>query len=248
MVTLDTETTGLDVAIDRIVEIACVETLDGAPTGREYHAYVNPCCEVPAEAFDVHGLSTDFLARAPAFAEILPGLLDFVRGRGLVIHNAAFDLAFLQAECERAGAAWPEDIVVVDSLAAARKRFPGAPASLDALCRRFGIDLSVRKAGHGALVDCRLLARVQFELDGGAQRGLDLAGSRGETALGNAGSRRRTRPPVLVHVSAAEGEAHARAMAKVKGALWGDILGRAARAGAGEPGDAATAAAPAMKP
>jgi DNA polymerase III subunit epsilon len=173
-IVLDTETTGLDPAEGhRIVEIACIELVHHVPTGRKFHRYVNPEREIPAVALAVHGLSAEFLARQPSFSAISDELLAFIGSDLLVIHNAEFDLAFLNAELARIDRE-PIGVGFIDTLAIARRRFPGSSASLDALCRRFSIDLSTR-VEHGAAVDCSLLAAVYLELLGGRQPGLDLA-------------------------------------------------------------------------
>jgi DNA polymerase-3 subunit epsilon len=173
-VVLDTETTGLDPADGhRIVEIGCVELANHVPTGRNFHRYVNPERPMPEEAFAVHGLSDEFLADKPVFAELAGEFLDFVGEAPLVIHNAEFDLKFLNAELRRVGRE-PLAVPVEDTLELARRRFPGAQASLDALCRRFEIDLSARTK-HGALLDCELLAAVYLELIGGREPTLDIA-------------------------------------------------------------------------
>jgi len=173
-IVLDTETTGLDPGEGhRIVEIACIELIHHVPTGRKLHRYVNPEREMPDDALTVHGLTTEFLGRQPPFAAIVEELLGFIGSDRLVIHNAEFDLAFLNAELTRLHRE-PITIPYVDTLGLARVRFPGAPASLDALCRRFGIDLSIR-VEHGAEIDCGLLAAVYIELLGGRQPGLDFA-------------------------------------------------------------------------
>ena len=173
-IVLDTETTGLDPAEGhRIVEIACIELVHHVPTGRKFHRYVNPEREMPADALSVHGLTAEFLARQPPFSAILDELIAFIGSDPLVIHNAEFDLAFLNAELARIDRQ-PISVGFIDTLAIARRRFPGSPASLDALCRRFSIDLSMR-VEHGAAVDCSLLAAVYLELLGGRQPGLDFA-------------------------------------------------------------------------
>jgi DNA polymerase-3 subunit epsilon len=173
-IVLDTETTGLDPGEGhRIVEIACIELIHHVPTGRKFHRYVNPERDMPDDALTVHGLTTEFLGRQPPFAAIVDELLGFIGSDRLVIHNAEFDLAFLNAELARLHCE-PITIPYVDTLGLARVRFPGAPASLDALCRRFGIDLSIR-VEHGAEIDCGLLAAVYIELLGGRQPGLDFA-------------------------------------------------------------------------
>jgi DNA polymerase III subunit epsilon len=173
-IALDTETTGLDPGEGhRIVEIACIELLNHIPTGRKFHRYVNPEREMPGDALAVHGLTADFLAGKPLFSAILDELLAFIGSDPLVIHNAEFDLAFLNAELARLERD-PITVGYVDTLAVARQRFPGSPASLDALCRRFSIDLAAR-VEHGAAVDCGLLAAVYLELLGGRQPDLDFA-------------------------------------------------------------------------
>ncbi len=172
-VVLDTETTGLDPrAGHRIVEIACIELVHHVPTGRAFHRYVDPGRDVPEDARAVHGLDAAFLACQPPFAAIVDELLAFIGSDRLVMHNAEFDLSFVNAELARLGRP-PLGCAYVDTLALARRRFPGAPASLDALCRRFAIDLSDREK-HGAEIDCRLLAAVYVELLGGRQPGLDF--------------------------------------------------------------------------
>jgi DNA polymerase III subunit epsilon len=172
-IVLDTETTGLDPSGGhRIVEIACLELMHHVPTGRSLHRYLNPERDIPEDALAVHGLSQAFLADHPPFAAIADELLGFIGADRLVIHNAEFDLAFLNAELARLGRR-PLGCAFVDTLGLARRRFPGAPNSLDALCRRFAIDLSERDK-HGAEIDCGLLAAVYLELLGGRQPGLDF--------------------------------------------------------------------------
>ena len=173
-IVLDTETTGLDPSEGhRIVEIACIELVHYVPTGRKFHRYVNPERSMPEDALAVHGITPAFLARQPLFGAIADELLAFIGSDRLVIHNAEFDLAFLNGELVRLQRA-PIESAFIDTLGLARVRFPGAPASLDALCRRFGIDLSIR-VHHGAQIDCELLAAVYLELLGGRQPVLDFA-------------------------------------------------------------------------
>jgi DNA polymerase III subunit epsilon len=173
-VVLDTETTGLDPGEGhRIVEIACIELVHHVPTGRKFHRYVNPERDMPEEALVVHGITAEFLARQSRFAALVDELLAFIGPDRLVIHNAEFDIAFLNAELARLQRE-PLSCPFVDTLGLARVRFPGAPASLDALCRRFDIDLSMR-VEHGAEIDCGLLAAVYLELLGGRQPGLDFS-------------------------------------------------------------------------
>jgi DNA polymerase-3 subunit epsilon len=174
-VVLDTETTGLDPAAgDRIVEIGCIELVNHIPTGRDWQTYVNPERTMPTAAFEVHGLSDQFLAGKPRFAEIADAFLGFLGGDKLVIHNAGFDLGFINAELERLGRPTLAGARAIDTVTLARRKFPGAPASLDALCRRFAIDTSARQR-HGALLDAGLLADVYLALIGGRQPGLGLA-------------------------------------------------------------------------
>jgi DNA polymerase-3 subunit epsilon len=173
-IVLDTETTGLDPGEGhRVVEIACIELVHHVPSGRNFHRYVNPERDMPEEALAVHGITAEFLASQPPFAAIADELLAFIGSDQLVIHNAEFDLAFLNAELARLQRE-PLNSPFVDTLGLARARFPGAPASLDALCRRFALDLSIR-VEHGAEIDCELLAAVYLELLGGRQPGLDFA-------------------------------------------------------------------------
>ncbi len=174
-IVLDTETTGFEPAEGhRIVEIGAVELFNHMPTGNTYHQYINPERDVPQEAFQVHGLGNDFLSDFPVFADIADAFLTFVNGARLVIHNAAFDMKFLNAELSWAKRPLLPDHVALDTLTMARRRFPGSPASLDALCRRFGVDNSSREK-HGALLDSEILAEVYLELIGGRQPDLVLA-------------------------------------------------------------------------
>lgn len=173
-VVIDTETTGLDPRDGhRICEIACLELAHHVPTGRKLHRYINPERDVPADAHAVHGLTAEFLASHQIFGAVADEVIAFIGGDRVVIHNADFDLAFINAELARVGRG-PLVCPFVDTLAVARRRFPGAPASLDALCRRFAIDLSEREK-HGADIDCGLLAAIYIELLGGRQPGLDFA-------------------------------------------------------------------------
>jgi len=219
-VVIDTETTGLDPQDGhRIVEIACLELIHHVPTGRKLHRYVNPERDIPADAMAVHGLDGEFLARQPPFAAIAEEVTEFIAGDRLVIHNAEFDLAFLNAELRRVGRG-PLAAPFVDTLAVARRRFPGAPNSLDALCRRFAIDLSAREK-HGAEIDCSLLAEVYIELLGGRQPGLDFAVSAVAAAdVRGAPQGRAPRPPRPHAPSAAELAAHQAMLAAIKAPLW----------------------------
>lgn len=174
-IVLDTETTGMDPADgDRLVEIGCVELMNHIPTGRTFHVYINPERDVPAEAVAVHGLSEVFLKDKPTFGEIVGDFMDFIGSDStLVIHNASFDMKFINAELKTFGFPSIEWKRVLDTLDMARKKFPGSPANLDALCRRFNIDNSNRTL-HGALLDSELLAEVYLELLGGRQHGLGI--------------------------------------------------------------------------
>ena len=171
----DTETTGLDPATgDRMIEIAALELMNDLPTGKHYHALIDPERDIPEEASRVHGLRAPDLAGKPKFAEIAAGLLEFFGDGPLIAHNAPFDFRFVNAELKRVNLPPLPPARMVDTLILAKTRFPGMPNSLDALCRRFAIDLSQRTT-HNALLDCRLLAEVYVELTGGRQRGLGLA-------------------------------------------------------------------------
>ncbi len=219
-VVLDTETTGLDArGGDRIVEIACVELLNHLPTGRHFQSYVNPERDISTGAYDVHGLSGDFLAGQPRFADIVDGFLAFLGEAPLVIHNAEFDLGFVNAELARLERPALASARALDTLAMARRKFPGAQASLDALCRRFAIDNAAR-ARHGALLDAELLAEVYLELIGGRQAGFDLVGlapARDTAAPDVQGPPRLSR----VHLPTdAELAAHAALVAKLTKPLW----------------------------
>lgn len=224
-IVLDTETTGFDPETgDRIVEIGAVELFNHVPTGRNYHQYINPERTMPKEAFEVHGLGDDFLRDKPVFREVGHAFLEFIGDAQLVIHNAAFDIKFLNAEFS-----WlklpplPFDRAI-DTLALARKRFPGSPATLDALCRRFGIDNSARTL-HGALLDSEILAEVYLELIGGRQPGLVLGGGFSvETNEGPAGGTWRPRPrpaPLPPRISKTEQDAHDAFVERLgPGSLW----------------------------
>ncbi len=171
---LDTETTGLDArGSDRIVEIGCVELLNQIPTGKTWQRYINPERDMPIEAFRVHGLSAEFLSDKPVFANIASSFLEFLGDGRLVIHNASFDMGFINAELERIGAAAIPMHRVVDTLDLARRKHPGAQNSLDALCQRYGIDNTKREL-HGALLDAQLLCEVFIELTGGRQAAFEL--------------------------------------------------------------------------
>jgi DNA polymerase-3 subunit epsilon len=216
-IVLDTETTGLDHASGhRIVEIACIELMNHLPTGRVFHRYINPERGVEPEALLVHGLDDAFLAQHPTFAAHADALVEFIAEGPLVIHNAEFDLGFLNAEMRRLGRP-PLACGFTDTLTLARRRYPGAQASLDALCRRFAIDLSARER-HGAKLDCELLAAVYLELVGGRQPGLDLGANGDDTR--QAVLDRPVRLPRPHAPSAEELAAHLQFLAKLTAPLW----------------------------
>lgn len=217
-IVLDTETTGLDPASGhRVVEIGGIELINFIPTGETYHQYVNPERDMPKGAFDVHGLSEAFLSDYPVFSAIAPAFLDFIGDATLVIHNASFDMGFLNAELARLEIAAIPGEQALDTLALARKRYPGAQNSLDALCRRLEIDNSARTK-HGALLDAELLADVYLELIGGRQPGLILGVEEVEAEIVN---QRTARPPRPHAPSAEELAAHEVFVRdEVKDALW----------------------------
>lgn len=209
-IVLDTETTGLDPETgDRIVEIGALELLNHLPTGRTFHHYLNPERSMPAGAQAVHGLSDEFLADKALFADIAEEFLSFVMDAKLVIHNASFDMKFLNAELTWAGQAKLPYDTAIDTLEIARRKFPGAQNSLDALCRRFGVDNSTRQK-HGALLDSELLAEVYLELIGGRQPGLVFGESATITTQTiSSAPRQLARPhPLLPRLSAEEMAAH----------------------------------------
>ena len=218
-IVIDTETTGLDPRNgDRIVEIAAVELVNHLPTGKVLHYYLNPERAMSEDAFAIHGLGTEFLADKPRFAEIAESFVQFIDGARLVIHNAEFDLAFLNAELGRLSLTSLGRDRAIDTLALARQKFPGAPASLDALCRRFAIDNSAR-AKHGARLDAELLSEVYLELIGGRQAGFDLAATPGVLQVA-IDAVRRFRPPRPHAPSVGELAAHAALVARLKEPLW----------------------------
>jgi len=173
-IVLDTETTGLDPANgDRVVEIGCIELINHLPTGEEFHVHINPERDMPRQAFEVHGLSEEFLSGHPVFGAVVKDFLAFIGNDPLIIHNAAFDLGFLNTELAACKQPEIHESRAIDTLILARSKFPGAPVNLDALCRRFGIDLGAR-GKHSALLDSHLLSEVYLELIGGRQHGLGL--------------------------------------------------------------------------
>ncbi len=218
-VVIDTETTGLNPGLGhRIVELAGLELSNHVLTGRKFHHYVDPQREIPEEAFKVHGISAEFLAGKPLFSDIVEGFLDFIGEDRLVIHNAEFDLGFLNAELKALGRPAIPPGRAVDTLAIARRKFPGAQASLDALCRRFEIDNSGRTV-HGALLDAELLAAVYLELIGGRQPGFELAAAGSAITDGPVAPRPR-RAPRPHAPTAEELAAHGALLKRLKDPVW----------------------------
>jgi DNA polymerase-3 subunit epsilon len=221
-VILDTETTGLDPTYGhRITEIGCIEVIDCVPTGRTFHAYVNPERDVPAEVTEITGLTNTFLADKPVFARIVDDLVAFVGDARVIAHNAAFDRNFVNAELTRhKKSAIPEQRWLC-TLELARSMLPGAQTSLDALCRRFNISLEKRDK-HGALIDAELLAEVYLQLNGGRERKLDFGDKAAAAARAAASVRRAPRPtPLPSLITGDEAAAHAAFIAKLGGeAIW----------------------------
>ncbi|MEN3952249.1 DNA polymerase III subunit epsilon [Iodidimonas sp. SYSU 1G8] len=216
-IVLDTETTGFDpLQGDRVVEIGCVELVNHMPTGRTFHVYLNPDRDMPTAAFNVHGLSEEFLSDKPRFREVVDDFLAFTEDATLIAHNASFDVNFLNAELSRVKRAMIPGDRVIDTLALARRKFPGANNSLDALCRRFQIDNSSRTL-HGALLDSELLAEVYLELIGGRQPGLVLSVESSRALVVVKRQQRPARPHAATEEELA---AHAAFIARLPNALW----------------------------
>jgi len=220
-IVLDTETTGLDpLRGDRIVEIGCVEVENYISTGKTFHVYLNPERDMPSEAAMVHGLTDAFLADKPLFAERVDDFLTFIGSSSLVIHNASFDMGFVNAELARCGYSRLPMERAIDTVAMARRLFPGAPASLDALCKRFNVDASGRKL-HGALLDAHLLSEVYLELRGGRQPGLQMVLADGAAVAEEAViSCKERRAPRLHAASDDEIAAHEAFLSLLKAPLW----------------------------
>lgn len=226
-IVLDTETTGLEAFQgDRLVEIGCVELLNRIPSGQTFHRYINPERDMPEGAFKVHGLSAEFLKDKPLFADIADEFLEYIGDAPLVIHNAAFDIGFLNAELERASRPLIGRDRMVDTLLLARRKHPGGPNRLDDLCNRYGIDNS-KRTKHGALLDAELLAEVYQELIGARQAQLVLveSGSVMVSAAGNAAAPRVRPTPLPSRVSAADRDAHRAFIAGLgEQAVWRDYV------------------------
>lgn len=225
-IVLDTETTGMDPARgDRIVEIGAVELHNHIPTGRTLQLYINPERPVPPEAVAVHGLNDAFLKDKPVFSQVYSDFIAFIGDAKLVIHNAEFDLKFLNAELRSVGHPALMMNRVVDTVLMARKKFPGSPANLDALCRRFGID-NTGRVFHGALLDCELLAEVYLELLGGRQHGFGLSENAKRPEISDSAATAPTtrekpyREPRVFALNPAEQAAHATMLSRMEKPLW----------------------------
>ncbi len=227
-IVLDTETTGLDpLRGDRLVEIGCVEIFNRMPTGQSFHRYINPERDMPQEAFAVHGLSTEFLAAKPLFAAVADEFLAFIGDAPLVIHNASFDIGFINAELDRLKRpAIPRDRLV-DTLLLARRKHPGVSNRLDDLCSRYAIDNSHRTK-HGALLDAELLAEVYIDLIGARQSQLILAeNNRSDSKLLADSPRRQRTVPLAPRVTEADREAHRLFVGTLNKPIWKEFLGDA---------------------
>jgi DNA polymerase-3 subunit epsilon len=223
-IVLDTETTGLDPKDGhRVIEIGCVELINHLPTDNQFHVYINPARDVPADAVRIHGLTNEFLTDKPAFGAVVDDFLEFIAEDTLIIHNAEFDMRFLNHEMSLLRKPPLVANPVIDTLGIARRKFPGSPANLDALCRRFNIDNSNRQL-HGALLDSELLAEVYLELIGGKQRGFGFQGDTATEANDEGYSLdsmvRIKREPRPHEVSEQEKAAHATFLQKLKEPFW----------------------------
>ena len=224
-IVLDTETTGLDPSTGhRLVEIGCVELIHSIPSGKTFHKYLNPQRDVPEEAFRVHGLSQEFLSDKPLFQTVMDDFISFIADARLVIHNAEFDMRFLNAELVRAGRPTISMDRVLDTLALARRKHPGAANSLDALCARYHIDNS-RRSKHGALLDSEILAEVYIELTGGHQKALTFNEPGVRLKLGAPAPVSARLTPLLPQLTEAEAEQHTQFIDEMGvAAIWRDYL------------------------
>lgn len=228
-IVFDTETTGFDSqGSDRITEIGCIEIIDWLPTGEQFHAYVDPERDVPEKVVQITGLTTEFLRGKPKFAEKAQDFLDFVGDSPLVAHNAKFDMGFINAELRRCRKPEIPEHRFIDTLAMANASFPGSPASLDALCKRFGVSLASRDK-HGAIIDSELLARVYLELRGGRERSLGFdADADAPSSRPSKHSDAKLRPNALpTLLSDAEKEAHGEFLKTMGGSdIWDRVFRR----------------------
>ncbi len=220
-IVLDTETTGLDPNDGhKVIEIGCVELVNKVKTGRVFNVYINPRRDVPKSAFDVHGISTEFLKDKKVFKEIADEFLLFIRDTTLIIHNARFDIGFLNKELAYIDKQDLSNFKYVDTLHLARRLFPGAPASLDALCKRFKIDLG-KRTKHGALLDAELLAEVYINLSGGTQTKLNFSYGENRKSTDNINLLPKvTREERVFEVSSDEEKSHQELLVKIKDPLW----------------------------
>jgi len=225
-VIFDTETTGLDpLNGDRITELGCVEILDLLPTGRTFRRLINPERDIPLEVQKVTGHTWDMLRNEPVFADVVDSFLEFVGDAELVAHNAGFDMGFINMELRRLGRPEIPAARFIDTAAMAREKYPGAPASLDALCKRFDISLETRDL-HGALIDSYLLAEVYLQLNGGRERRLEFAAADTRSARVSFPKRPPRPEPLPSRVSDADRDAHAAFIAELPGeTLWADLKG-----------------------
>jgi len=232
-IVFDTETTGFDAkGADRITEIGCLEVIDLLPTGRQFHCYLDPQRDVPEKVVEITGLTTEFLRGKPLFKDKADEFLEFVGDSILIAHNAQFDMGFVNAELIRSGRDPLPAKRFKDTLAMAHAKFPGSPASLDALCKRFGISLSARDK-HGAIVDSELLAAVYLELSGGRAMnlGLDAKPEAVETESGFPTARQRP-APLILNPSEIETTAHREFIGSIKGdTVWEKVWAKRARRG-----------------
>ncbi len=219
-IALDIETTGLDPKRGhKIVEIGCVELDNNYPTGNHYQQYINPRREMPEEALKIHGLTNEFLSDKPIFSEILEDLLNFLDNGELVIHNAKFDIGFLNYEMEICNRNNLDNFKVIDTLLLAKKTFPGAANNLDALCRRYNIDITKRKK-HGALLDAELLADVFLELNGGRQQGFNLKFNDNSDRTNLKTTKELLYSKKLIAIKEEEKVKHEKLLKKIKNNLW----------------------------
>src|SRR4030088_1219010 len=227
-IVLDTETTGLDpLRGDRLVEIGCVEIVNRMPTGQTFHRHLNPERDMPAEAFAVHGLSTEFLADKPLFAHVVDKFMEFIADTPLVIHNASFDISFINAELDRTKQPSIARDRLVDTLLLARRKHPGVSNRLDDLCSRYAIDNS-RRTKHGALLDAELLAEVYIDLIGARQSQLILAAESHDIRISGYGEmpRRQREVPLEPRVTEADLAGHRAFIATLgEKPIWNDFLG-----------------------
>ncbi|MDR1474908.1 MAG: DNA polymerase III subunit epsilon [Holosporales bacterium] len=223
-VVLDTETTGLDPCSGhRVIEIGGIELINHIPTGREYQAYINPKRDVPAEATNISGITTEFLVDKPLFADVVGDFLSFISDSNLVIHNAAFDIKFLNFELNLVEKPLISQSRAVDTLFMARQKFPGSPASLDALCNRFNIDASVR-VKHGAVIDCKLLAEVYLNLIGGRQTKFTFLNEGKSASQEHVKFERKFTAPRPHFPTEEEIKIHRKFLEKIESPVWHDYI------------------------